>query len=448
MLRDTSLSANNPLNHTYLIFHNWRQNPLLAELATGFGRNYDETVVVSTTDQTPLKFTTAIGFNVWETKGFESSLDIYYETTTCGLISELNSETTGSSSTALPTSIKFNTGPNHTGSFEEGLISPSVVGGGYLETRDQNDALISNSNMVYTVVKVQKGQGNVVDTTGNLFFGINTSTVNQPKIQITNNKFYFNDNQDYIVTIEARNTSTQATTRQDFTFTINNTTPSLTLPGTASHPHFSSGAIQIFIPSAKSNGTSDTTRNTDNITFSISKVTFDPSGVNQTTNTHKNKFNINSINGAVGMAGHVFPSSEIGKVYRVFVQIDDNTGETNATSEEFCDVTIGAWAWMLNADYATGFNGICPAWCGNHLQGNFYITRPPDSNGNTDPMLNPQAGDLVYFDSAMTQSVSSAFVITNKLSGFANNSTGLYTRVISGSIQSVDNDVLCENYQC
>ena len=87
--------------------------------------------------------------------------------------------------------------------------------------------------MAYSVVKVQKGQGNIVDTTGNLFFGISTAVVNQPKIQITANKFYFNDNQDYIVTIEARNTSTQATTRQDFTFTINNTPVSythLTLP--------------------------------------------------------------------------------------------------------------------------------------------------------------------------------------------------------------------------
>ena len=110
--------------HTYRRFYNYRSNPLLAELPNGYGRN----ITVTANSQAELGFRGTTGFSVWETKGFESALDIYYETVTCGLISELNDEILqGPGASGVPTSIKFSDGTTQT-NLPENQTSGNVVG--------------------------------------------------------------------------------------------------------------------------------------------------------------------------------------------------------------------------------------------------------------------------------------------------------------------------------
>ena len=423
--------------HTYMVFHNWRKNPLLAELPDGFGTS----ITVAQNTQSPLQGQGSTGFSVWETKGFESALDIYYETVTCGLISTLNNEIlTGPGTAAQPANIKFSDG-TQAANLPEGQSAPSVVGSTHLQTFDQSGSQIANSGITYSVISVLKN-GVEIDTTAGNFFSIEDPGNNQQQLKITNNKFYFGNSRDtYTVRIKAINSSNQSV-EIDFTISITNSTPVLVLPNTAAHPHFSSTGV-IITPSSAVNGSADPTQNTTNITHSIESVTYDPTGANETTDTHKNKFTINSSTGVVSANSHTFPDSEVGKVYRVTTKINDNSGQNDTnTDTDSCDVTIGGWLWG-NFRFSTGFNGICPAYCGTGSTQSFYVKRPAT---NTSTSLTIQVGDLVYSNAALTTAVSQAYVLTQLVGG--DDGTGLNTEVTGGAVQSIDNDNLCSGYSC
>jgi hypothetical protein len=429
-------------NHTYLIFHNWKKNPLLAELPEGYG----ETITMSNlssnpADQSPLDFISSIGFSVWETKPFESSLDLYYETVTCGLISTLNTEILATSS-AQPASIKFDDDSTTT-SFAEGLDAGAngQAIGPNLKTLDQSGNAIT-SNITYSIVSVIKdGVTPPLQTTAETHFGISEAGGNS-KIKVTNNKFYYgNSGHVYTVRVKVVNTANQSA-EQDFTVNLTNTTPALTVPETATHPHFSSNGI-IFSPSSALNGSADSTQNTTGITHSIESVTYDPTGANETTDTHKNKFTINTTTGAVSANNHTFPDSEVGKVYKIVTKINDGSGQTSTnTHTDFCNVTIGGWLWG-NFRFSTGFNGICPAYCGTGSTQSFYVKRPAT---NTSTSLTIQVGDLVYSNATLTTAVNQAYVLTQIVGG--EDGTGLNTEVTGGAVQSIDNDNLCSGYTC
>ena len=433
----TNPASESKRGHTYLKFYNWKKNPLLAELPDGYGA----TITVTQGTQAELKGLGSIGFNVWETEPFESALDIYYETVTCGLISTLNNEIlTGPGTAAQPANIKFSDG-TQAANLPEGQSAPSVVGSTHLQTFDQSGSQIANSGITYSVISVLKN-GVEIDTTAGNFFSIEDPGNNQQQLKITNNKFYFGTSSDtYTVRIKAINSSNQSV-EVDFAISITNSAPVLVLPNTAAHPHFSSTGI-IITPSSAVNGSADPTQNTTNITHSIESVTYDPTGANETTDTHKNKFTINSSTGVVSANSHTFPNSEVGKVYRVTTKINDNSGQSGTnTHTDSCDVTIGGWLWG-NFRFSTGFNGICPAYCGTGSTQNFYVKRPAT---NTSTSLTIQVGDLVYSNAALTTAVNQAYVLTQLVGG--EDGTGLNTEVTGGAVQSIDNDNLCSGYSC
>ena len=430
--------------HTYLTFYNYRSNPLLAELPDGYGR----TINVTQTSQFPLNFRGTTGFSVWETKGFESALDIYYETVTCGLISELNSEILqGPGTSGVPTSIKFSDGTTQT-NLPENQTSGNVVGSTHFQTFNQGPggttpAQIANSGITYSVINVKKN-GTEIDTTGNLFFDIQDAGNNQQQLKTTSNFGYFGTSSDtYTVTIKAIDSSNNSAI-QDFSVFITNSTPIITVPNTASHQHFNSNA-GIFSPTTGQNGSADSTQNTSNITYSITGVIFDPSGTPDSSNTQLNKFSVNATTGAVSPNNHVFPASEVGKVYRVTVQINDNSGQSNNVATDSCDVTIGLWFYG-NFRFSTGFSGgtaLCNAWCGNGSTQNFYIKRP---SSNTSSSLSPQLNDLVYTDAAGTSSFSHGFIIRQLIG--ATDGTGYSVYVNGGSVNDVDYENNCSGYSC
>ena len=430
--------------HTYRRFYNYRSNPLLAELPNGYGRD----ITVTANSQAELGFRGTTGFSVWETKGFESALDIYYETVTCGLISELNDEILqGPGASGVPTSIKFSDGTTQT-NLPENQTSGNVVGSTHFQTFNQGPggttpAQIANSGITYSVINVKKN-GTEIDTTGNLFFDIQDAGNNQQQLKTTSNFGYFGTSSDtYTVTIKAIDSSNNSAI-QDFSVFITNSTPIITVPNTATHQHFNSSAT-IFSPTTGQNGSADSTQNTSNITYSITSVIFDPSGTPDSSNTQLNKFSINATTGAVSPNNHVFPASEVGKVYRVTVQINDNSGQSNNVATDSCDVTIGLWQYGTFR-FSTGFSGgtaLCNAWCGNGSTQTFYIKRP---SSNTSSSLTPQLNDLVYTDAAGTTSFSHGFIIRQLIG--ATDGTGYSVYVNGGSINDVDHENQCSGYSC
>lgn len=426
---------------SYAFIHNRAKNPLAAELPDGFGAD----VTFTSQANLPYYSYSAAGhntdFTVWETKPFESALDIYYETLTCGLISDLKTEIeTGSGGGSvptgiIPTSIRF-IDTTTTASFAEGLVSDAVLKN--FETLDQNGTAITTGGLTYSIVSVLEDNAQPpIQQAAETHFGIADLGNNQFALQITNDEFYYGTaGHVYTVRVKVLSSGNPAV-YQNFTITLTNSTPSITVPPTADHSHFDSIGT-IFSPTTAENGSADPDQDNLNLTYSITGVTYDPSGTPDSSSTQVNKFTINSSTGVVSANNHVFPASEIGKVYRVTVQVNDNSGETNNVATDSCDITIGGWFWGNFLYGAT--TDICGIINANSPKQNFYIKRP---TSNTSSALTAQYGDLVYTDAALTQSYSGA-IITQIIGG--TDGTGIHVISTGGAISATNQDNLCAGY--
>jgi len=429
--------------HTYQIFDNYRKNPLLAELPNGYG----EDVTVNQNNAFPTVFNySGTNFSVWETKPFESALDIYYETLTCGLISDLKTEIeTGSGGGSvptgtIPTSIRF-IDTTTTASFEEGLTAPSTLKN--LETLDQNGTAITGGGLTYSIVSVLEDNAQPpIQQAAETHFGIADLGNNLFGLRITNNEFYWGaSGHTYTVRVKVLSSGNPAI-YQDFTITLNNTNPTLVLPATADLVHFQSTAT-VFSPlSTTVNGSADTDQ--DNIftktnAYQITGVTYDPGGNDEdSSSTQTAKFSVNGSTGVVSVNNHIFPASEVGKVYRITMTVTD---DGNATSQpDSCDVTIGGWFW---GNYLYGaITDICGVRNANSPSQNFYIKRP---TSNTSTSLTPQYNDEVYTDAALTTAFNSGAVITSIIGG-GGDQTGVHFEVSGGKIQTLNQPNNCSGY--
>ena len=437
LIDTTATGSDRETGNTYLTFHNWKKNPLLAELPDGYGNS----ITVTQSNQQPLNFIGTLGFAVWETKPFESALDIYYETLTCGLISDLKTEIEsgsgggGTPTGTIPTSIRF-TDTTTTASFEEGLASPAVLKN--LETLDQNGTAITTGGLTYSIVSVLEDSAQPpIQEASETHFGIADLGNNQFALRITNDEFYYGTaGHVYTVRVKVLSGGNPAV-YQNFTITLTNSTPLITVPATATHTHFAV-LNTIFSPTTAENGSADTDQDNLNLVYSITGVTYDPSGTPDSSNTQLNKFTINSANGQVKPAAHTFPASEIGKVYRITVQVNDSSGESNNTASATCDVTISGWFWGNFLYGAT--TDVCGVRNANSPSQNFYIKRPTSV---TSTSLTPQYNDEVYTDAALTQSYSGA-IITQIIGG--TDGTGVHVVSTGGSISATNQDNLCANY--
>lgn len=437
LIDTTATGSDRETGNTYLTFHNWKKNPLLAELPDGYGNS----ITVTQSNQQPLNFIGTLGFAVWETKPFESALDIYYETLTCGLISDLKTEIEsgsgggGTPTGTIPTSIRF-TDTTTTASFEEGLASPAVLKN--LETLDQNGTAITTGGLTYSIVSVLEDSAQPpIQEASETHFGIADLGNNQFALRITNDEFYYGTaGHVYTVRVKVLSGGNPAV-YQNFSITLTNSTPLITVPATATHTHFAV-LNTIFSPTTAENGSADTDQDNLNLVYSITGVTYDPSGTPDSSNTQLNKFAINSANGQVKPAAHTFPASEIGKVYRITVQVNDSSGESNNTASATCDVTISGWFWG-NFLYGA-ITDVCGVRNANSPSQNFYIKRPTSV---TSTSLTPQYNDEVYTDAALTQSYSGA-IITQIIGG--TDGTGVHVVSTGGAISATNQDNLCAGY--
>ena len=431
----------NLTGHTYLQFHNYSKNPLLAEMPDGYGKSV---ATITLNDQSPLNTILPIGFSVWETEPFESALDIYYETVTCGLISTLNTEIgSEGAAAAVPDSICFDNPSNGTtAAFPENMSSGSPVtatggSGGGLKTKDSSGSVIANSGLTYTITEVLDNNSQPpLQTVAETHFKIEDAV-----LKTSNAKFYYGDSNsggvghEYLITIKVVQTSSNATHSQVFTITLTNSAPAVVLPATANHAHFLSNGV-IFSPTSTSNGSSDPDQDELNITYSITSVLYDPATNGGTEQQSLGKFIVNSSTGAVSANNHVFPASEVGKVYRVFVQSNDNSGQSNnvSTPVDSCDVTIGGLS-LGEKIYSVNFPGLCTAVGSGSPTQVYYLKRPAT---NTSVSTAIEEGDLIYTDSTLQTAVGHAYIITTRNGG--EEGTGYHAEVTSGVVDTVGQD--------
>jgi hypothetical protein len=233
------------------------KNPLLAELPDGHGRNH-----VSGTE-----FDNLI---VLETKPVSTALDLYYETSTAGLISHLNEQIDSGLTGSVPNALALSAN-----TVAESAASGTKVAD--LTTTDSSGSTISTPT--YSIVSIVDGNGS--NRAG--AFVIDGEDLD------TGETFEFkNNNEDtYTVTIK----STKGSNSQNFakTVTITNVAPTQTVGSTVSVAASTPTDTQIRFITAV-NGSAKTSANANGLTFSI-----------QSGNTD-NDFTIDSSTGSIKIA--------------------------------------------------------------------------------------------------------------------------------------------------
>lgn len=356
--------------------------------------------------------------SVWETYPVQSALDIYYETSTSGLVVELNTEIANSS--GGPNSIEID--GSSTDSFNEDATIPHQIGS--LTAKDAGGSVLSPITFQLLSVYAQS------DLSTNI---ASRFDINNNYLRATQAKFYYGaSGETYNVTIRATDTSNNYID-DTVTVSLNNVAPFFTnLNATTTHTHYRVGSV--FTCQAENGSHDDTTpQDTLGLNYYIVSVFEDPSGSN-TDVTSSNLFSINQTTGVISNAS-AFAISAIGTIYRINVKVLDAALDNNFKDTGYVDVEITPQS-TSSFLYSVVFNGICST----NTSQQFFITRNPNTNASQSGGF--EIGDIVY-TSYSNGTLSGAFA------GFIRTSTsgsGLHARVgfgTAGVVQDINVDSQC-----
>ena len=416
-LRQVDSPTSNNFLEPYRGFFQSSKNLLAAELKDGYG-------AIDASGSGTFNSGTS-GLSVWETYPVESALDIYYETLTVGLISELNADIVEGSTG--PTGLSFNNNTT-TADFEEGNEAPYNLGN--LKTVDSGNTEIT-SGLTYTLISAYDNADPTVSLTDR--FEINES-LGVYSLRTSQNKFYYGtDGRTYTLNVRVQDSNNNPAVNQAFTINLLNTIPDLVLSATTTHVHFNSNG-SIFTPSSSTeNGSADTDQ--DNIfptnAYSIQSVVYDPSGTNDSSSSQAAKFTINAATGVVSANNHYFPTSEIGKIYRITVRVIDEGGISSCNSgncydEETIDVEI------VPATIPSKLYGNFSSLCTTTDSQTFYITKPSASSN-----LGIEVNSIVYttYSGGTLSNAFGGYIILTTTGGEWGD--GTYARVAGGAAGEV-----------
>ena len=249
-------NANDVLTEVY----NSEKNPLMGELPDGFGAAHQGWKAASNN----------FSFYVFETYPFVSVLDIYYETSSCGLLEDLNSKIIASAG-AAPTDISITST-----TFTEANNSGTTVG---VLSAQQSDGSNVSPGASFVINSITDGLGASHDGA----FVISTSNLN------TNTTFEFKNTaaDNYTINITATRTGTTETHTKDIIVSVQNVNPTINV---GSSPR-SIAAVQAnqatSITITGTNGSVKTGANTNNLTFSI------------VSQSNSGRYTINSTTGVI-----------------------------------------------------------------------------------------------------------------------------------------------------
>ena len=233
------------------------KNPLLAELPDGSGRNHSQG-------------TTFDNLIVLETKPVSSALDLYFETSTAGLVSHLNEQIDEGLTGSVPNAVALSAN-----TVAESASSGTKVAD--LTTTDSSGSTISTPT--YSIVSIFDGNG--TDRAG--AFVIDGEDLD------TGETFEFkNNNQDtYSITIK----STKGSNSQNFpkTVTVSNVVPTQTVGSSLALAASTTVGTAVRTITAV-NGSAKSGATANNLTFSIVSGNTD------------NDFSINSSTGVISVA--------------------------------------------------------------------------------------------------------------------------------------------------
>lgn len=386
------------------------KNHLAAELPHGYGWQ-----TLGTTTQY---------LGVWETKPVDSALDIYYETSLTGLVSELNSQIT--SAGGGPDSIHLT---NST--FSEGHTGNTIIGG--LSARDSNNNTLSG--IAFTLISVKDANDNVI---------YDKFDISGANLRAIAESFYHGaSGESFTITIQASDGSNNPISR-DLTVTTTNASPIMGsgLAASTTSTHYSLGdpsapggstAVGIIdFATGTKNGSSDSSRDTLGLTYSITSVHLKATSSGALSPpTDVTSSNLFTLAGSELQNANFFAKSTIGNIYTVVGTVTDAGGLTDTHS---VDITISA---HVLANYLYGnFNQLC-----SPLTATFYLTKTSSSSNN-----NINEGDFIWTNTAATSAFGGYLVTATSGGEFGD---GKYANVAGGGdpgeVMLVDQSRDCGN---
>jgi len=291
-------------------FYQLDTNPLIARLAT----LNSGTTTIGITDATMVP-----QLSVAETEPTESALQLFYETSTTGLIADLNADVeTGFDGVAGLSALSYSQNENMT-------ASTDLTGVFYAQNNQGSNFANTDISSVNMVVK------DGTDATRTSEFNLITSGTGY-KLQTANNQFVFRDD-----------SSTKDVYTFSFTFTTNaGDTSTVTATGSLGNiaPEFTAGAslpdVTVAVDATtvvtRDGNNGSNSNNTDDLLYSI------------TAGNSNNYFSVNSTTGAITKLN----TTPIG-VYNLTLKIEDavlngvaQTGSLSVTKTQ--KITVGATA--------------------------------------------------------------------------------------------------------
>ena len=374
-------ALNNNPNEVLPQFFNEEKNPLIAELPDGFGTDWS-TIGTGNPDE----------LIVFETEPFKSALDIYYETSTAGLISELNEQISANIGSGNPADIDLHDANNNdVTSFSETITTGDKIGD--LEAFDTGASPVSCTFALNSITNA-----NGTDRSG-------AFTISGAEL-LAGEEFEFkNNNEDtYNISITATKTSSTETHTQLITLDLTNANPTITV-GNIITIASSTNQNTIVKTVTAVNGSAKTSAQTNNITFS-------KTAESETTAGNTNFFSINSTSGAVSYTAAQNLITQ-GERYTLTLRATDVGGAYN---EGNLIIDIGS------ANYNTGYRAQY-GYTSSTTAGDEPTGVPIWHSGSG---TYPQQNDTIYSDS----SGNTAFV------------TGIYWYAISAPNSATQGNAL------
>tara|TARA_Y100000004_G_scaffold49268_1_gene54230 strand:+ start:3081 stop:6785 length:3705 start_codon:yes stop_codon:yes gene_type:complete len=197
------------------------------------------------------------GLSVFETEPFESKIDIFYETSSCGLVQDLNEDLSNASG-AGPSNIQFHTtssGTTDVTGYAEGTNSGTL---GFVKATDNDGP----NNTVFYINEVKTA--NDVDVSNK--FAINSTT---GEVTIVGSTEFKGTNEDTITFKFEANDPDSSSSYAEFTINVTNSAPIFTTSSVTKEVSKTAGTNHIFYSDVGiTNGASLTSAQKNNLTVS------------------------------------------------------------------------------------------------------------------------------------------------------------------------------------
>ena len=390
-------------------------NPLVAELPNGYGhQRLDNGASLP-------------ALSIWETEPFKSGLDIYYETSLSGLVSDLNSEISDvASGSGGATNITIDSNE-----FSEGLetnVSNATKGIiGALGATNSGGSALSNLTFQLNNVFAQSDYSTDLVTK----FDINSNN-----LRIISDTFYYGQNgESYDASITVTDSNGVSYT-DTVVIHLTNAAPTFSnsLTTTGNSLHYSVGTIANLSVGTE-NGSRSVSQKTLGLTYSIVSVHLASTDV-----TSSNLFTItnsgdtgNPDPGRLKSTGYM-AQNLVTNQYTIIVKVVDAGHTTAAPSQDTHTITITITPGIL-VNYLTAPNAaqLC-----NPTTQTLYITKPQLTGPTT-----IEVGDTIYTSNALGTNYFFGNIVTQPIGGAYDQ--GLYADVRSqnGVVQEIGLNISC-----